>query len=87
MIVRRFPFYSIAPSKPLKTLRFQGFSVISEGLKGPQKIHFLRFRDLHTRMTVNQAKYRLKDHLALTTMADRKAVSGLQSSAFQGNFL
>ena len=78
---------SIITLKPLKTLCFQGFSFISQGLKGPQKIHFLRFRDLHTRMTVNQAKYRLKDHLALTTMADRKAVSGLQSSAFQGNFL
>ena len=24
----------------MKTLRFQGFSVISEGLKGPQKIHY-----------------------------------------------
>ena len=80
MIVRRFPFYSIAPLKPLKTLRFQGFSVISEGLKRLQKIHYLRFRDLHNRMTVNQAKYRRKDHLALTTTC-------LQSSAFQGNFL
>ena len=66
--------------KPLKTLRFQGFSVISEGLKGLQKIQFLRFRNIHTRMTVNQAKYRRKDHLALTTTC-------LQSSAFQGNFL
>ena len=62
--------------KPLKTLRFQGFSVISEGLKGLQKIQFLRFRNIHTRMTVNQAKYRRKDHLALTTTC-------LQSFAFR----
>ena len=68
------------PLKPLKTLCFQGFSVISEALKGLQKIQILRFRNLHTRMTVNQAKYRRKDHLALTTTC-------LQSSAFQGNFL
>ena len=81
MIVRRFPFYSIAPLKPLKTLRFQGFSVISEGLKGLQKIQFLRIRNLHTRMTVNQAGNRPKDHLALTT------TTCLQSFAFQGNFL
>ena len=73
-------FCSIITLKPLKTLCFRGFSVISQGLKEPQKIHFLRFRDLHTRMTVNQAKYRRKDRLALTT-------TRLQSSAFQGNFL
>ncbi len=47
-------FCSIITLKPLKTLRFQGFSVILQGLKGLQKIQFLRFRDLHTRMTVNQ---------------------------------
>jgi hypothetical protein len=40
--------------KPLKAVLFQGFSVISQGLKGLQKIHFLRFRNIHTRMTVNQ---------------------------------
>ena len=66
--------------KPLKTLCFRGFSVISQGLKEPQKIHFLRFRDIHTRMTVNQAKYRRKDHLALVTTC-------LQSSACNGEFL
>ena len=38
----------------MKTLRFQGFSVISQGLKGPQKIQFLSFRAIHPRMTVNQ---------------------------------
>jgi len=70
----------MAPLKPLKTLRFQGFSVISQGLKGLQKIQFSSFRAIHARMTVNQAKYRRKDHLALTTAC-------LQSSAFQGNFL
>ena len=68
------------PLKPLKTLCFQGFSVISEALKGLQKIQILRFRNLHTRMTVNQAGNRRKDHPALTTTC-------LQSSAFQGNFL
>lgn len=31
------------PLKPLKTLCFQGFSVISQGLKGLQKIHFQVF--------------------------------------------
>jgi len=29
--------------KPLKTLRFQGFSAISQGLKGLQKSHFQVF--------------------------------------------
>ena len=80
MMVQKFPFYNITSLKPLKTLCFRGFSVISEGLKGPQKIQILRFRNLHTRMTVNLAKYHRKDHLALTTTC-------LQSSAFQGNFL
>ena len=48
MTVQKFPFYNVTTLKPLKTLRFQGFSVISEGLKGLQKIQILRFRDLHT---------------------------------------
>ena len=62
----------------IKTLENNMFSrvfVISQGLKGLQKIQFLRFGGLHTRMTVNQAKYRRKDHLALTTTC-------LQSFAF-----
>ena len=79
-IARKTRFCRTHALKLLKILCFRGFSVISQGLKEPQKIHFLRFRNLHTRMTVNQAKYRRKDHLALTTTC-------LQSSAFQGNFL
>ena len=62
--------------KTLENTMFSRVFVISQGLKGLQKIQFLRFGGLHTRMTVNQAKYRRKDHLALTTTC-------LQSSAFQ----
>ena len=66
--------------KTLENTMFSRVFVISQGLKGLQKIQFLRFGGLHTRMTVNQAKYRRKDRLALTTTC-------LQSTAFQGNFL
>ena len=53
-LLTELQFCSTSSLKPLKTLCFQGFSVISQGLKGLQKIHFLRFRDIHARMTVNQ---------------------------------
>ncbi len=53
-LLTELQFCPTSSLKPLKTLCFRGLSVISQGLKGPQKIHFLRFRDLHTRMTVNQ---------------------------------
>lgn len=79
-LLTELQFCPTSSLKPLKTLCFRGFSVISQGLKGPQKIHFLRFRAIHARMTVNQAKYRRKDHLALTTLR-------LQSSACNGEFL
>lgn len=47
-LLTELQFCPTSSLKPLKTLCFQGFSVISQGLKGLQKIQFLRFRDIHT---------------------------------------
>ena len=42
-LLTELQFCPTSSLKPLKTLRFQGFSVISEGLKGFQKSHFQVF--------------------------------------------
>ena len=47
-LLTELQFCPTSSLKPLKTLCFQGFFAISQGLKGLQKIQFLRFRDIHT---------------------------------------